>query len=210
VIKPLFVLALFVCAFVARPVEAGVILFTNLGVGGTASTTATGVGGNLDFDLAVPFTPSITANLESLQLSVYHGNGDNLYDTWLMSDSAGKPGAVIESFQSPWPDYDLTTFNSLLMPLLTAGTQYWVGVSGAGIGSNGGWRHNTTGDLGMAARCCGNTAWGTGSANVALALQVTGTNITAVPEPTSLLLFGTGAAALAAKARRRKEQQELQ
>jgi|SRR5688500_9972832 len=31
-----------------------------------------------------------------------------------------------------------------------------------------------------------------------------------VPEPTSLLLFGTGAAALAAKARRRKKQQQVQ
>ena len=83
---------------------------------------------------ATNFTPAIDSRLTGLELPLAVVSGPTDIDVLLLGDSGNLPGSVIESFH-------LTGFTlagpvllipiaSTLHPLLDAGTQYWVAVTG--------------------------------------------------------------------------------
>ncbi len=83
--------------------------------------------------------------------------GTNQVTIDLDTNSGGRPGSIIESWtiDDELPQLgssnsgDLVTATSLLHPLLTAGTQYWVVLSLTGGGyTNGAWNWNSIGDTG--------------------------------------------------------------
>jgi hypothetical protein len=90
-------------------------------------------------DVAMAFTPARDYTLDSIEVI---GEGGFLNNVFLMSDSTGVPGSILESFQVTFPNemlgfvapFELATprlLSSLLHPLLTAGTQFWLAMSAA-------------------------------------------------------------------------------
>lgn len=127
-------------------------------------------------------------------------------------DENGLPGTLIQSHDVGgasqtatgdliadfWIEY---AYSATFAPLaLTAGTTYWFAIHSDVTDLFWGWE-TTSGD-GSHARHSGG-AWSLEDDN--LAFYLTG-ETAAVPEPTSLILFGSGALGLLARMRRRKQQ----
>ncbi|ODS40587.1 MAG: hypothetical protein A7315_08165 [Candidatus Altiarchaeales archaeon WOR_SM1_79] len=101
-----------------------------------------------DFDWAMGFTVPDTGNftLQAIELAV--GNplnnigGGNIMNVLLMTDDAGIPGDIIESYQLLVPPPYFTgilSYNSTIRPVLSANTQYWVVASAAQHSTQLGW-----------------------------------------------------------------------
>jgi len=196
---------------VVVPVRADTT-FSNLGAGDSydccTGWAVYGSAAPIELDRGSPFVPLNTYTLDSIEAALTWSSGPNAGDIWLMSDSGGEPGVILESFHID----NLPTFtasntalaigNSTLHPLLSAGVQYWLIASADGdsfLSLN--W--NITGDTGLASRD-DNGPWGVGPDATAGAFRVNGTLAAlAVPEPATLTLLGLAVAGMA-WARRRK------
>jgi hypothetical protein len=113
----------------------------------------------------------------------------------LESDASGVPSdSVIESFNFTNLSSASTVYsaNSLLHPLLTAGTPYWVVLTTNDLVNSGlGWNLNSLGINGFAYNAVNTVfAWQYYS-DTTPAFDITGSS-TAVPEPTTMLLLGSG------------------
>jgi hypothetical protein len=192
----------------AVPSAHAAVIFDNFGPGDTYNT---GVGWTISssgsspghWDQGDAFTPlGSDYRLDTIELAMWLATGTNELDVWLMSDSSGKPGAVIESFyfngvMQPAPGSVLLA-NSVLNPVLLAGTQYWLVASTPGPDTWAAWNKNSTGDTGPHAQWVGGP-WGVAN-DTAGAFRISGT----VPEPSTLLLLGSGLAGLGFVRRRLK------
>jgi hypothetical protein len=96
---------------------------------------------------------------------------------------------------------------STLHPALHSGVIYWVAareVIAPGGFTSATWGWNSTGDTGTAFSFGGFAGpWAT-NMSTANAFSVEGTDVEAVPEPASMLLFGTGITGLIARRIRRR------
>jgi hypothetical protein len=186
----------------AIPSQADSIVFSNLGLGdsyqGTSGYTLGFTGPGSGYRVyADAFTVGATStDLSTIGVAVGFVAGTNQLTINLDADSAGAPGSVIESFtlNGAMPPFgvnsmgNLVTATSVLHPLLTAGTQYWVVVSVPNDGtSQAAWALNSIGDMGPVAVYSDGTPIFIGT-GVRGALLVTG-----VPEPSSIVMVGTSA-----------------
>lgn len=171
-----------------------------------------------DVDAAMAFTPTANYLLDSVSVAATHivsqgdGPSSDLANVYLMSDLNGAPGSVIESFQVTMAQSALVGQTSqlqeplvglsLLHPLLTAGTQYWLVMSAVDPNTRAAWwesgappaaggQGSTTGliaQIGVG----GGTTWVV-STNTQSAFSIDGTPTgTSVPEPSSVVLLSTG------------------
>jgi hypothetical protein len=201
--KRLLALSCFVALFVPVCGNAGTILFSNLvepgdqygpdGVGLGHTPAFPNPGDYLIY--AVPFTPTSTALLTSFEAPLGVASGTNQLQAFLYSDASGAPGSIIEffplsglpTFGFPFP---LLTVNSVLDPMLIAGHQYWIGVTG-GPATFGMWSLNlfqgNAADGGASREILNGIAqpWVVGSGERTGALEVVGT---IVPEPSYTVL----------------------
>jgi hypothetical protein len=188
------------------------IIFNNFGPGDTYNI---GFGYTIAGSTVIPpgfvqgdgfaITPAATFELDQIRLAAGHITGPNQINVTLRADAGGLPGAVLESFSFT----NLGAFgnanpplvaNSVLHPILQAGTRYWLIADPGNAATWDVWNFNSIGDTGPHALSAGGGPFTDGNATRG-AFEILGTP---VPEPSSLALFGLGSLGLAGWRLRRR------
>ncbi len=180
----------------AIPSHAAVIISTlgagdsyDVGVGYTIgySSNEYDQGNSFAFSVAKPY------HLDTIELAVGHVSGTNEIDVWLMSDAAGEPGAIIEAFNFT----NLGTFglnnpllvgNSVLRPVLTPGTDYWLIASAPNSDTWAAWNLSSPAISGPRATREGAGPWSVSTDTMA-AFRIEGT---VIPAPGAIILGSIG------------------
>ena len=213
-------MCLIVLVISAGTSQAGVI-FSTFGPGDSHSTgfsfdvTSPPANGSTDRDEAMGFSVQGVNDftLTSIELAVinsFSNNGGTLMDVYLMSDVAGEPGSVIESFQLDLPAAffgGILTASSLLNPILQAGSEYWLVASATEPNSFLGWYFDNNGFTepeGPSLVRVNNGEWQVHTFGRG-AFRVNGDSIeSSVPEPSTIALLLTGGVGLIGYCWRRK------
>src|ERR1700733_3277250 len=129
--------------------------------------------GNSGYSDAFEFTPTESGSLEDILMAIQYiyqpgiATGSNQLDVWLMSDSSGSPGSILESFQyngtSGNTEESIITLQSSSNPFLTAGTEYWLAAGPADLlNSWFSWQDNDEGLMGTYSQRVGSGSWSGG------------------------------------------------
>ena len=193
-----FITTIFLTVLTLSTLHGGTVLFDSFTGSGTyvggrgVCEPASGCGGYQA--VAVSFQPSVTDKLQSLELALAGGGVDGHITIDLANDSSGSPGSTfLESFS-----YDVTsitptlvTFTSILQPLLSSGTTYWVEIFPTQSTTGIGWEFDNTNSSGPDIMSAMGGAWTVQAQLFTPSLEVTG-----VPEPSSFLFAACGFLAL--------------
>ena len=192
--------------------SAGVI-YSNFGAG---QTFAGGVGLTPAFSaVASSFTPDATYSVDEYQIAAFRASPDtpDTVTFSLYSDANGVPGADIESFtlsglgypagndfSESTPPPGILSEDSPTNPVLEAGQQYWLVMSGINPGDVT-WNDDGNGQTGAAAQNPDNS-WTLLPNYSQGAFEIDGTLASdAAPEPASFLMLAGGLAAIVLLAR---------
>lgn len=197
------------------PANAGPILFSNFspadgnGFNMFSGISVDGPGSEYNAQ-AMPFTPSTTSNLESIDIALFWSNFGGTTATGIVrvynDNGSGLPGSVIESFNVNPPEVDPTPTHvtSSLNPLLASGTQYWLAALPFEDSSGLIWYRNSSGQTGIPAHSGDGTTWTAADPppQDLMAFRIIGV----VPEPSSFTLLAVAAAVVAGHPRLRARQ----
>jgi PEP-CTERM motif len=173
------------------------VIFTNFGPGNTYDITQGNfVGDDTQGDVleqATTFTPTAMAMFGSVEvaLSCFSACPDPFTVSLAQDSGLDSPGTVIESFTGAGAllvNNGPLFFNSLLLPTLTMGTQYWITVA-TDLNNSIFWNLNSTGDSSDASLSPdGGATWNV--QGTPGAYEVDSASASATPEPGTLGLFG--------------------
>jgi hypothetical protein len=201
------------CGVVALPATLkanSVPLFNTFGPGHSSNCCSgwgeSGSGNQAPDIVAMAFTTSVTSVLGSIDVAIGWTGAPNQYTLALMTDNGGLPGSILETWKVT-PSFEFGScsncFNTVFANqhiVLQSGVQYWLAPFPSS-GFDGSWQDNIVGSFGEVAESeDGGKTWSPTVAGPLLgAFDVKST----VPEPSTLILLGSGLLAIMGVARRK-------
>ena len=201
--------ALTFAAFVigGSPVEAASSIFTNFGAGqsyniGAGNPIGNAFDGNT-YAEGDSFVSAGNFNLASISLAlsyVFPGSVPDDFSVALRNNSGDAPGATVletwtvqgNALGGLGTNHSVLTLISLLNPVITNGTRYWVTVS-SDLNNSIAWNWNSTGDSNdEAISLDAGSSWFSPSGLTPGALELDGQVIIPTPEPSTIVLLCTG------------------
>ena len=192
-------------------------LYSNLGTG--TDVYQAGIGwtisgtGILGFSQSIGDEFQVTSNgsVSQIDVAVGYVEGTNSFKISLNSDSGGLPGAALMTWDNLASPYnfgsccELLTISGITGLNLTTGTNYWLVVAPESSSSTlwGAWNFSNSTNGNQAVSSDGGVTWSNGGFTNQGAFDVLGGPTGTTPEPTSLLLFGSGLVGAVAAFRRK-------
>jgi hypothetical protein len=127
------------------PASASTIIYSTFGPDDTFDlSSGWTIGGTQVNVQGLQFTPAENGVVETIEIAGYRNAGGASMNVSLMADAGGQPGAVIETVPiCCFGDAAaIQLAYSVLTPLLTGGTKYWLVVSAPNAGDTFGWSRN--------------------------------------------------------------------
>lgn len=212
-LKLLFTLVIVVVLALATEgaARADAVVFSNFGPGMTFDInhgyTIAGSATNTAQVVANSFTVAGNVNFTTAQLALGLVSGPNMLQVLLVTDAGGVPGSIIETMNvniGPFGLDSVVTATSILNPLLTSGTTYWLMAFTPSANTLAGWNFSLIDTSppspyfasNQIASTTGPWVFGSGPRS---AFQINGTP---VPEPATILSLGAGIMAIVFRRRK--------